>query len=108
MTIYDYTTMYEKRMDFLKGEAIKRHKKDFDELCEIEADEEFEETATPEEVVGYYLYHYGDGALTMWLDNMSYAKERTYNDIRVTVILTELSTKSVRERMVKDVFSGQD
>ena len=58
-------------------------------------DGEFEEVATAEEIVGYYLVIYQERAFEQWKENLHYAKKRwkdreTETDEEVTKILSEL------------------
>ena len=61
-------------------------------------DGEFEEVATAEEIVGYYIVTYEERALEQWNENLHYAKKRWKDqdretDKEVTKILTELFKK---------------
>ena len=74
MTQFDYIKRYEDKLDKCISEAKESMKKlydDLDDKCIQEAVEHFEETANAEEVVGYYLSHYGDDAYKAWEDNTS-------------------------------------
>lgn len=84
---------------------IDKHKELYDE-CLVKAREEnsndvtagtdtlYDECATAKHIVGYYLYWYGDSALSTWESNLLYAKERTGNetdtDKEVTCILKKI------------------
>lgn len=101
---------------------IDKYNKLYDE-CLIEAGEEnaddvtagadtlFEEYASAEHIVGYYLCNYEDSALSAWKNNLSYAIERWKNetdtDKEVTAILTglfpELSSEKEHQIRLKAV-----
>jgi len=55
------------------------------------ADGLFNECATAKHIVGYYLYWYGDSALSTWKSNLSYAKAENDTDKEVTRVLTKLT-----------------
>ena len=89
----------------------------FDE-CLIEAGEEsphdvtagantlFEEYASAEHIVGYYIHNYGDDALKEWEKNLSYAKERwgkeSEQDKEVSKILKELYPQQKKETVLPE------
>lgn len=78
-----YTKIYEDRMTTLYDEYTNE---DDPALCATEA---FEETATAEEVVGYYLYNEANNALDKWLENTR-GIDTDDKDDEVTRILREL------------------
>lgn len=98
---------------------IDKHLKLYDE-CLIEAGAEnavdvtagadmlYEDYASAEHIVGYYLHNYKDAALKEWEKNLSYAKDRwgeTEQDKEVTKNLKELFPEQTKESdMLKNII----
>ena len=79
MTKKDYADLYNKKILYLVGE--------YDDPDE--ATEQFEKTASVEEVVGYYVFNEGDWALKQWLINTE-GIVMTDRDREIERILEEL------------------
>lgn len=95
---------------------IDKHKELFD-ACLIEAGENnandvtagaetlYNECATTEHIVGYYLYFYGESALKTWKENLSLSIKKkgkeTDTDKEVTQLLEELVVDDLLSIVVK-------
>lgn len=87
--------LYEKCIE----DAKKETKSVPDALIE-RANQLYDELATADHIVGYYLFWYQEQALTMWLDNLAGAKEKrkspeTAKEKEVSWILNKLYGTSV-------------
>lgn len=98
MTKKDYVNKYLTRM-----QVIESMLKDIPGYDGTQASYEFDETATAEEVVGYYIYNETDNALNQWLTNIK-GLELTEQDKEVTKILLKLYRNNIKKYNVH--FSG--
>ena len=84
MTKQEYADLYIKKIN----ELVNKWKDDPD-YDGTQASEEFEDTCTAEEVVGFYIVNEEDNALNQWLENID-GLELTDMDKEVTAILKKL------------------
>lgn len=105
MTKEEYKDIYIKAVERERDDIIAQIKED---LGDVDIDEwlryeiwyaaecSLAEDMNAEEVVGYYIYYYGDDALKMWLTNILLLfSNLTPQDKEVT-------------RLLKEVFSNED
>ncbi len=59
------------------------------DLVQLDATEDFEETANADEIVGFYIYFYRDDAYRIWKGNTN-GIEKTKQDLEVDRIFEEL------------------
>lgn len=102
-----YIDKYDKAWNKVKSEIEKGS--EYPEVVGVT--EEWEQTDTPEEIVGYYLYAYEDEAYRTWLDNLSYRREderELYeeSDREVTSIFKDLEDLEVINNYILNVVDG--
>jgi len=84
VTKEEYVNIYKTRIN----ELVKKYENDPD-YDGTQATYEFEDTATVDQIVGFYILCEGDRALIQWRENID-GLDLTEKDISVTKILEEL------------------
>ena len=102
-----YVDKYDKAWNKVKSEIEKRG----EDPEVVGVTDEWEQNATPEEIVGYYIEAHEEYAYETWLDNLSHRRENERelykeSDIEVTTILKDLEYLEVINNYIMEVANG--